>query len=253
MYVYLYDKFLEQRKFDSQIKKMENQLTDYGIAGKIVRLENFTNPEAVIKEEIRRGAETVVIVGNDETFGKVLSRSAHLDALFGFLPVGDNNSIAEVLGIPKGVDACDTLSRRRKMKLDVGWFNNKYFINQLHIPPADIEVEYDEKFTVSSTKGKIELAVCNLQPFYWKDKKEKVNVHPQDGKLEAFLRPVIERGFFRSDKYEDVSIFPFEEMKVTADDPFEVVADDKTSKEVEVDIKLSKDRIDMIVGKNRQF
>jgi len=253
MYVYLYDNFLDQRKYDSTIKEMENRLTDYGIAGKIIRLQNFTNPDAIIKEEIRRGAETIVLVGNDDTFGKVLSKAASTDALFGFLPVGKNNSIAEVLGIPVGVDACETLSRRRKMKLDVGWFNNQYFINQLHIPPANINVEYDERFTVSPTKGKIELAVCNLQPFYWDDNQEKVDVHPQDGKLEAFLRPVKEGGWFSSNKYEDVSVFPFEEMVIRGEQPFNVIADGKESKEVEVKIRLAKNRIDMVVGKNRKF
>ncbi|MFB6181900.1 MAG: diacylglycerol kinase family protein [Candidatus Magasanikbacteria bacterium] len=253
MYVYLYDNFLDQRKHDSTIAEMENKLTDYGIAGKIIRLQNFTNPEGIIKEEVQRGAETIVLVGNDNTFGKVLSKAASTDVLFGFLPVGKNNSIAEVLGIPTGVEACDTLSRRRKMKLDVGWFNNQYFINQLHIPPAEISVEYDEQFTVSPTKGKIELAVCNLQPFYWKGNEEKVDVHPQDGKLEAFLRPVEEKGWFRSAEYEDVSVFPFEEMVVRGNEPFKVKADGKESKEVEVKIRLAKNRIDMIVGKDREF
>lgn len=253
MYVYLYDEFLQQRKHDSTIKEIETRLTDYGIAGKIIRLQNFANPGSIIEEEIRRGAETVVIVGNDETFGKVLSSSASKEVTFGFLPVGDDNSIAEVLGIPVGSEACDTLSRRRKMNLDIGWFNNRYFINQLHIPPSDLVIKYDEQFTVSPTKGKLEMAVCNLQPFYWKDKKEKVEVHPQDGKLEAFLRPVVEGGFFRGDKYEDVSIFPFEEMVIEGDEPFEVIADGKSSKEVRVTIRLAKNRINMVVGKDRKF
>lgn len=253
MYVYLYDNFLDKRKYDSTIKEIENRLTDFGIAGKIIRLKNFTNPDAVIKEEVRRGAETIVIVGNDNTFGKVLSKGAPSDVLFGFLPIGKNNSIAEVLGIPKGVEACETLSRRRKMKLDVGWFNNQYFINQLHIPPAEINVEYDEQFTVSPTKGKIELAICNLQPFYWGDDQQKVDVHPQDGKLEAFLRPVEKKGWFGSYEYDDVSVFPFEEMVVRGDNPFKVVADGKESKEVEVKIRLAKNRIDMVVGKDRDF
>ena len=44
MYVYLYDNFLRQKKYDSMIKAMEVRLTDYGIAGKILRLNNFIDP-----------------------------------------------------------------------------------------------------------------------------------------------------------------------------------------------------------------
>ena len=255
MYVYLYDNFLKQKKFQSTIKAMETRLTDFGIAGKIIRLQNFTNPDAVIEEEIKRGATAVVIVGNDSTFGRVLSRAAKCGSLFGFLPVGPDNSIAEVLGLPIGEEACDVLSRRRKVKLDTGWVSNRnrYFISQLHIPPSDIKVQYDEKFSVSGRHHKMELVVCNLQPFVWKDtRKEEFVVHPQDGKLEAFLRPMSGRGIIK-DKYEEPSIFPFEEMVVSSETPFVVEADGRTTKETEIVIKLAKKRIEMIVGRERRF
>lgn len=255
MYVYLYDHFLRQKKFESTLKEMETRLTDFGIAGKILRLQNFTNPEAIVEDEVQKGATVIVIVGNDSTFGHVLSRAAICNTAFGFLPVGPGNSIANVLGIPVGVESCVVLSRRRKVKLDVGWVSNRnrYFISQLHIPPANIEVEYDEKFRVISKNKKMELVVCNLQPFVWKDtKKKEFIVHPQDGKLEAFLRPMEGRGIFR-EKYEEPSIFPFEEMVVSGDKPFIVNADGRSTKETSIIIKLAKKRVEMIVGKERQF
>ncbi|HBU07515.1 MAG TPA: hypothetical protein DEB09_05540 [Candidatus Magasanikbacteria bacterium] len=254
MYVYLYDNFLKQKKFDSILKAIETRLTDFSIAGKIIRLQNFTNAQAVVEDEINRGATTIVIVGNDITFGHVLSRAATCDILFGFLPIGtESNSIAQVLGIPIGVEACDVLSKRRKVRLDVGWFNNRYFVSQLHIPSSDITVEYDEKFRVSA-KNKMELVVCNLQPYVWKGKGKISDyiVHPQDGKLEAFLRPVSHRGIIR-EKFEEPSLFPFEEMTVSSRKPFVVEADGKESKEIKIKIKLAKNRIGMIVGRERKF
>jgi len=198
MYVYLYDNFLRQKKYDSLIKAIEVRLTDYGIAGKILRLNNFIDSKQIIEDEIRRGAKTVVIVGDDSTFGYVLSRAATCDCTFGFLPVGSSNTIAEVLGIPVGLEACEVLSRRRKEKLDVGWMNNRYFVSQLKVLPAQVKVVYDEKFSVMADH-KMEVIVCNLKPFYWKkDKKDKEDqvVHPQDGKLEAFIRPLTKQGFW---------------------------------------------------------
>lgn len=253
MYVYLYDHFLKERRYEAVIRAMETRLTDYGIAGKIIRLQNFTNAEALVEDEIRRGASVVVIVGNDATFGHVLSRAATCDILFGFLPVGADNSIAEVLGIPSGEAACDVLARRRRVHLDVGWFNNRYFISQLHIPPAGITITYDERFSVSAKSGKMELVVCNLQPFVWRGGRDGAFVvHPQDGKLEAFLRPLERKGLFR-DVYEAPSVFPFEEMIVSGKTPFAVEADGKISKETKITIKLAKKRIQMIVGKERKF
>lgn len=253
MYVYLYDDFLRQKRYSTTLKSIENRLTDFGIAGKIIRLQSFTNPEAVIQDEIRRGAENIVIVGNNETFGRVCSRAAALQAVFGFIPVGPNNEIAEVLGIPTGVEACEVLSRRRKIGLDVGWVNNRYFVSQLHIPAHPILIEYDEKFAVSALTGKMQLVVCNLQPFIWKQKgKKDFVVHPQDGKLEAFMRPLSFKKMFK-EVYEDPSVFPFEEMHITSDKPFVMIADGKKSKETKVTIRLAKKRIQMIVGRDRKF
>lgn len=254
MYVYLYDNFLRQNNYASATRAMEVRLTDYGIAGKILRLHNFVDARAIIEDEIKRGAKTIVIVGNDATFGQVLSRSATCSCTFGFLPIGPDNSIAEVLGIPVGIESCDVLSRRRREYLDVGWINSRYFVSQLHVMPSRLEVIYDERFKVTAT-DKMEVIVCNLQPFFWKrNKKDKEQhvVHPQDGKLEAFLRPLTKKGWWGYN-YEEPSIFPFEEMTITADEPFTVQADGKVTKEVKVKIKLAHSKINMIVGRNRKF
>lgn len=254
MYVYLYDNLLRQKNFTSTIKAIEVRLTDYGIAGKILRLNNYIDTKPIIEDEIKKGAKTIVIVGNDSTFGQVLSRSATCGCTFGFLPVGPDNSIAEVLGIPEGVEACDVLSKRRREFLDVGWMNSRYFVSQLHIMPGKLQVVYDERFKVTAA-DKMEVIVCNLQPFFWKkDKKDRERrvVHPQDGKLEAFLRPLTKNKWWGY-KYEDPSIFPFEEMMISSREPFTVEADGKISKEVKVKIKLAHSKIDMIVGRNRKF
>ena len=77
-------------------------------------------------------------------------------------------------------------------------------------------------------------------------------VHPQDGKLEAFWRPLTKRGWWGY-KYEEPSIFPFEEMEISGEEPFMVEADGKSSKEIKVKIKLARNKITMIVGRNRRF
>ena len=138
-----------------------------------------------------------------------------------------------------------------KVKLDVGWFNNRYFVSQLHIPPSEITVEYDEKFKVSAKK-KMELVVCNLQPFEQKGKEGSRVIHPQDGKLEAFLRPLSGKRMMKN-RYEETSIFPFKEMIVKSKKPFLVEADGKQSKETKIKIKLARKRVEMIVGKDRKF
>ncbi len=255
MYVYLYDSFLEQKKYKSIIKEIENRLTDYGISGKILRLNNFIDAKPIIEDEIKRGAKNIVIVGNDKTFGLVLSRGAGSDCVFGFLPIGaENNTVASVLGIPVNEESVEVLAKRRKEKLDIGLVNNRFFVSQLHVMPSKVQVVYDRKFKVTAS-DKMEVVVCNFQPFYWKkDKKDKEIrvVHPQDGKLEAFLRPLTKNGWFGY-KYEEPSIFPFEEMEIIGETAFLVETDGRQTKEINLKLKLAKSKIEMIVGKNRMF
>ena len=60
------------------------------------------------------------------------------------------------------------------------------------------------------------------------------------------------KGIFK-EKYEDPSIFPFQEMVVSSRKPFVVEADGKQSKETKIKIKLTRKRIEMIVGRERKF
>src|SRR3989344_5721896 len=100
MYLYLYDTFLRERAFSGAIGAIENRLTDFGISGKIVRLTTLSNAHGIVEDEMRYGARTVVVVGNDQTLGRVFSRAAACDVVFGYIPVDNKQPIARVLGIP---------------------------------------------------------------------------------------------------------------------------------------------------------
>jgi diacylglycerol kinase family enzyme len=254
MYVYLYDDFLRQRYFSKLVKAMEISLTDYGMTGKILRIHNYNDVRSLVEDEIKRGAKTVVIVGNDKTIGHVLSRCASLPCVFGFIPLGTENTIAAVLGIPIGIAACEIISKRRRALLDVGLVNSRFFISQLRVSPAHIQVKYDERFTVSG-ENFLEVVVCNLQPLIVSSVSSGQHdyiVHPQDGKLEAYVKPLTKR-WWGGYKFEESSIFPFETMEITAHEPFTVYIDGNMFKEVRLLIKLADHKIDMIVGKYRKF
>jgi diacylglycerol kinase family enzyme len=66
------------------------------------------------------------------------------------------------------------------------------------------------------------------------------------------VSPLTKKGWFGY-TYEEPSVFPFGEMRIEADEPFEVEADGKVTKELKVKITMAKEKIDMIVGRNRKF
>jgi len=77
-------------------------------------------------------------------------------------------------------------------------------------------------------------------------------VNPQDGKLEAFLRPLTKKKWWGY-TYEEPSVFPFDEMEIIGQEPFAVEADGKKSKEIRLKIRLAKNKVQMVVGRSRQF
>jgi len=235
------------------MKAIENRLTDFGISGKIIRLTTLSNARGIIEDEMRYGAQTVVVVGNDETLGRVLSRAALCDVMFGYIPIDNKQVIAQMLGIPSSVDACDVLSRRRIVELDVGEVNERYFVSQLQIQPAIIRAEYDGRFAVSSPDCEMALTVCNLRPFGGSSFTSSGMIHPQDGKLEAFVQPVRSGSFLRKVQPIPASVFPFQEMLVRGREPFEMEMDGVRSKEMAVRIRLAGKRVQMIVGGGRRF
>ena len=67
-YYYVYDEFVQDPKFERDLAQIETRLTDLGISGKIARLALFRDPTELIRDEVRKGAKTIVAVGNDVTF-----------------------------------------------------------------------------------------------------------------------------------------------------------------------------------------
>lgn len=74
MYVYLYDNLVKHSRYASVLKAIEIQLTDLGLSGKVLRLTNYNDVRSIIEYELKRGAKTIVLVGDDTTVGNVIAK-----------------------------------------------------------------------------------------------------------------------------------------------------------------------------------
>src|SRR5680860_1199287 len=129
MHVYIYDDYVSTKKYDTTLAHIETRITDLGLNGKIIRLDVMKNVAEAVASEIKRGAKTIVAVGNDKTINKIINsitlfairNQTEVDIPLGLITVGDKgNSIAPALGIESGEKGCDSLSARRIAKLDLG-------------------------------------------------------------------------------------------------------------------------------------
>ncbi len=143
MYSYIYDSFVNNKKYKKILSNIENEITDLGIKGRICRLTLLNTLKPTVEEEIRKGAHTIVVIGDDKTITQTLDIVIPKNVVLGIIPVGEDNQIAKLLGIPLGEEACRILSARIIKTLDVGKINDFYFINQAMIQSPNITLKCD--------------------------------------------------------------------------------------------------------------
>ncbi|HAU66173.1 TPA: hypothetical protein DCW61_02385 [Candidatus Uhrbacteria bacterium] len=245
MYCYLYDEFIQENKrFERELLKIENRLTDLGIAGKVSRLALFRNAQEMIRDEISRGVSTVVVLGNDETIRKVIDVVADSDAVLGIIPIGPNNELAHMMGIPEGLEACEVLSARRVEKLDIGIVNGRRFLTKLSMPHFHAEMTCEDTFRVTAIARQANLEIRNLASLS----------DPRDGRFEAVITAAVKNGwgFFGRTSLKE-SIFPLTSMAIRSDKPISLFVDGEEMISTRFDIGIEPLVLKVITGKERVF
>lgn len=245
MYLYIYDSFLNDKKYTDLLIKIEKRLTDLGIKGKIARLSILKNMKELITDGVKEGVQTVVAIGNAQTFAKVINVVADLDITLGFIPIDNNNEIAKVLGIPPKILACDVLASRIIKKIDLGKINNYYFVNTAQIENGDVTIEYND-FKIFPTTEKSKITLYNFAS-------RETNSSPVDGILEAVITPIQSNTFGR--KKIEHTILPFTKIKIASLAPEQVaiLSDEQIIMKTPAEIIVVPEKLKVIVGSDRQF
>ncbi|MBI3495453.1 hypothetical protein HY065_02405 [Candidatus Berkelbacteria bacterium] len=250
MYLYLYDSLLRQRQYERVLSNLETQLIDLGISGKIVRLSSLLSPRQIIQEEQRRTKETktVVVVGDDAAFTKIIQQAADVPVTFGWVPVGAKTELAERFGLPYGAAAAPILSRRRVAALDVGQFNQYFFIDFCRVPLARISLALNGSMQVTAEAQRMECAIWNMPPTDKKMLPPGYTPSPLDGQLEIVLQPVEKSSLFGK-RLAPASIFPFREVRLKLEKPAPAVLDGHIVKENQIFIRLMPQQLKVIVDR----
>jgi len=252
MYFYLYDNYLTEKKYKSALDKIENRLTDLEMRNKTGRLSLLKNIKEMIEDEIARGIKTVVAVGDDQTVFKVINVLAyHPDITLGIIPIGPNNNIAKILGIPPEEEACDVLSSRIIKKLDLGKINHHYFISEISFPGKGITISNKEGYSIKPN----DTAEVKIYNFNFKDSFAITN--PQDGILELLVKEKessLLPKFLKNKKHKDQSLFSITDIEVTSNnEPVKILIDNHHTIKTPAHISVIEKRLKVIVGKNRLF
>ena len=267
MYFYIYDSFLAEKKYERVIASVETRLTDLGISGKIGRLTPFTNARGLIRDEVRRGVQTIVVVGNDETVAKVIGGIDDAKITLGFIPVGNGTMIARSLGVPEREEACEVLSRRVTQKIDLGSVNGHLFLSQVRMPGGKVTIESEGKYRITSLEDDCEIIVSNMRLSEETVAAESAKAQavestgysvgdPMDGWLDALITSHKSTSFLsRLRGGGDVhrSVIPAKRLSLTSDEPIVIEADGRRFSNNVISIEIVPDRLKVITGRERVF
>ncbi len=246
MYLYIYDSCLKEKKYKNLLNKIENRVTDLDIKGKIYQLNLLKNVGNFIKEEIKKGAHTAVVVGNDKTLTHVIESSLSQGITFGFIPIDSKSAFANYFGIPGGELACNIVSGRIIEKIDVWQVNQKIFIHALNfishkntaikIDNFKMTIERGDKITIKNIDFENDNSMCTSNP---KDEKLEICIE-KPGKL---FSKKSQHSMIRA---KTIAITSEEESIPIAFDNFQSI-------NTPVKIDLANNKLNIIVGGNRRF
>ena len=249
MHVYVYDSFLNQNKYNNTLAKIETRITDLGLNGKICRLGVIKNYQDTILSEIKRGAKTIIAVGNDETINQIINSVGKFDIPMGIIPIGnENNLIANALGINCDLTACDVLSARRIEKLNLAEANNVFFLSEASITTKNTVIEINKNYSIEILEAG-EVKIINL-PLNKTSLPRNAKFNPQDNKLELYIKTKTSKKFLK--KITGESVFSFDKLSIENKNHC-LIIDNSTKLNMPVSINLSNNFINIIVGKERSF
>lgn len=252
MYLYIYDSFLGNKKYGSLLAKIETRLTDLGIGGKIFRLSPLRNMTELLNDQVKGGAKTVVVVGNDKTFTEIINFAASFDITLGLIPVGPNNKIAKILGIPSAEEACNILSARKIERVDLGKANNTYFLSDISVAKGSVTIECENKYAVTPAVED-QVTIYNFRPILAGQTQEQRMFNPKDGLLEVLIEPFT-KGFFGAKRSAQASsLIPFKKIAIRSKDSLPIYTDGQKILKTPVKVEIVPDKLKIIVGKNRLF
>lgn len=246
MYGYIYDVFLSDKRYEKDLIRIENTLTDLDLKGHTIKLSLINNLGHAVQDLLQRGVKTIVVVGSDQLFSKVLDFAENFHGvLIGLIPLGTHQQMAQVLGVPEGEAACQTLAARMVKTIRLGKINAQYFLYSVIVNDANAQVNCDGLFAATATSTQAITSIYN--PCY------EPEDYGCDPRLEVAITPTTESSFFK--KAELLKATEIKSRVISIDVPrgIPVVVDGQKVIKTPVEIKLSNQSVSLIVGKERKI
>jgi diacylglycerol kinase family enzyme len=252
MYFYFYDKLTQEKKYEPLLVKVETRLIDLGLNGRVEKLSIFKNAREIIRDAIKKGAKTIIAVGDDKTFATVVNMVATQNVTLGFIPI-EPGVFSRLLGIPAGEEACDVLSKRLYTTIDLGCIQDFYFVGAVQAETrAPATLHCDDAYTITAP-AYTRMLLSNVGDVFG----DVVTAeHATDGALNIHLAtPMQSSGFFhRRVAPAADSMVRVRKIEVSSHDTeLTLTADQHTSFHTPCTITIAPQALKLIVGRDRKL
>lgn len=251
-YFYLYDNFLQERAYATQLIRLENTLTDLGLQGRVGRLSLLKSIRDLINSAVREGADTLVAVGDDTTLSRLIEVASTLKQVtIGFIPLGTKNqNLAKLLGIPLGLLACQILSNRLIQAINLGKINGQFFWQKIEAEGIfNCTCEQNAKIILKETHH---LSIYNFGQFNLENR--TFTAEPQDNLFEVILQPIQPKTWWHKKTESSYTLLQVRNLKLTAlPDDLVLTVDNFKNLKTPATVIVASEKIRLIVGKDRVF
>jgi len=250
-FVYFYDEFLSDPRYERELSLMENELAVRGISGTIVRLTVFRDDLSTLKNRISNGAKNLIFVGNDATIEKMMRLvPENPDLTLGFLPLMEKSAMGRLLGMPAGAQGVEVLAARLVETIDLGRVADRYFLTECVVTGAGAQLEIEGQYRLAPLVGGA-IAVRNLGS---PTAEGNPLADPKDGKLEAVIQAPIstKSGLWNKQELTETRI-PLTFGRILAKKQISVFIDGKEYIGTEFPLGIAPRRLKIITGRNRRL
>ena len=259
MYFYIYDSFLNEKKYIRFVSRIETRLASLDIAGQKHQLSVLRSVDEIVERILQKEAPTIIVIGSDKTFCQTALPLAGKDATLGYIPTEQDSLVADLLGIPVNEYSCDVISARRIEEFSLGKINGQRFFSSVEFDGHKSLLTVDNKYQIIPHKIKT-VKVANLDLLQFQKKiNNSENLfqsvsNPKDDYLEVLIgRP--ENNFWPIKRKEQKdSLFFVKKIKVQAkktDQEILIKVDKDKIIKTPALIEIEKEKVKIIVGKDR--
>lgn len=165
MYFYIFDpgKDKELKYFERVQGRLLNLLAENRIEGETYRVTSIRTVELLVEQAIGLDARTIIVVGTDATVNKVINKLVRKDAdiTIGYIPLDPTSTLGKIFGTSADVEiGVKVLAGRLVQEMDLGKLGEHFFLSKVDLGARPME-KLDSGFLGLGAVGEL----VKMQPF----------------------------------------------------------------------------------------